>query len=202
MIISDFVYSIVHLLQNMGLFGAFLSMFIENLGVPLPTEIGYLIGQDLINTAKSNYFVVLLILTLGHVLGATISYFIGKAGDGFVAKRLHKSSRIMQVQEVLAKWYAKYGTVTVLITRFVGYVRPWSSFVAGFAKVPFKPFLLWTTVGSLFFNIIALYFSKIIILIWRKYADWHFWILIVLGCLFFAYFIYILSKTLFRKNRK
>ncbi|HOX41662.1 MAG TPA: DedA family protein [bacterium] len=176
--------------KDLGIWGAFLSMMIENMGIPLPTEIGYLIGQDLIQRQVHSYPLVLAILTIGHVLGSVISFMAGRVGDNFVIERLKRNGRVQETHDKLESWYQKYGNLTVFLTRFVGYVRPWSSFVAGFAGVKFWQFFLWTTLGSLIFNIICLYFSGVFILIWRKYAVYHVALISIMAILFFAVIIY------------
>lgn len=187
---------IFHFFQGSGIYGSFLSMFIENIGIPLPTEIGYLIGQNLISQGLYSYPVVLIVLTLGHVLGSVVSYWIGRWGDSYVTRRLKSNKKIHEIHKKLENWYKKYGNWTVFLTRFVGYVRPWSSFVAGFAEVEFWPFLLWTTIGSIIFNVINLYFSQIFILIWRKYAVYHVLIIVVAAAFFLGFIIYEVVKYL------
>lgn len=191
-----------HFLRSFGVAGVFLSMFIENIGIPLPTEIGYLLGREMINTGAHSFLFVLTILTLGHLTGAIISYKIGSLGDAYVSRKLKNNKKITEVHEKLRKWYKKYGDITVFMTRFVGYVRPWSSFVAGFAEVGFWPFVFWTTLGSLIFNVILLYISGILILIWRKYEVFHLAITLSMFLLFFAIIIYELLKFIFSNRKK
>jgi len=195
------VLTIFYFFKSFGLIGIFLSMFIENIGIPLPTELGYILGQEMINMHRYSLEIVLLILTIGHLSGALIAYRIGRWGDSMVAKKLKENRKIVEVNEKLKKWYKKYGSITVFLTRFVGYVRPWSSFVAGFAEVPLFPFILWTTLGSLLFNIVVLYMSGILILIWRKFEFLHFIITFSMFCLFFALIIFELIKVLSKRKK-
>lgn len=184
------VFHIFGFFKSLGLLGAFLSMFIENVGVPLPTEIGYLIGQNMIVQGVHSYFFILFVLTAGHLAGALVSYGVGRWGGEMVMTKLKGNKKINEVHVKLEKWYKKYGSLTVFLTRFVGYVRPWSSLVAGFAEVPFWPFLLWTTLGTIIFNIMTLYFSGVILLVWRRFAFFHFWIILIVAVSFLAVFIY------------
>jgi len=196
------VASVFHFFQSLSIYGVFLSMFVENIGVPLPTEIGYLIGQDLIIRNIFSYGSILFVLTLGHVSGAVVSFGIGRLGNNYLKTKLKSNRKVAEVHHKLGEWYQKNGNLTVFLTRFIGYVRPWSSFVAGLAKIKFWPFLFWTTIGSLIFNIITLYFSQILILIWRRYAVYHFLIVIVVSVLFFGVIFYELWKYLNSRRRK
>jgi membrane protein DedA with SNARE-associated domain len=140
-------------------------------------------------------------LTAGHVFGSLASYFVGRAGDRFVTNKFDRTKKLSEVHEKLKKWYAKYGNFTVFLARFVGYVRPWSSFIAGFAKVDVWPFLIWTALGSLLFNVITLYFSGIFILIWRKYSNLHLIFIIISMILFFGLIIYELIAHFLSSKR-
>jgi membrane protein DedA with SNARE-associated domain len=101
-------------------------MVIENISIPLPTEIDYLIGQNIINRKLFSYQLVLLVLTIGHLTGSLIAYSIGRWGDNFVHQKLKNNSKILKTQKKLIDWYNKYGEITVFLTRFIGYIRPWS----------------------------------------------------------------------------
>ena len=200
--IENLLLTIFHFFRSLGIGGVFLSMFIENIGIPLPTEIGYLIGREFINQGKYSYLLILTVVTAGHVVGSLISYGLGRWGDSRVSKRLRRTRKIVQVHEKLSKWYQKYGNLTIFLSRFVGYVRPWSSYVAGFAGVKFWPFFTLTLIGSLIFNIFNLYWANIFILIWRKFALYHFIIILIVGLTFFIFIIYSFIKTLLTDKDK
>jgi len=191
---TELAITIFAFLKSLGSAGIFLSMFIENLGIPFPTEFGYLLGVDLINNQKASVFFMVSILTFGHLFGAILSYFIGKRGDIYTKEKDNPESNLFRIHAKLTKWYKKYGNLTIFFTRFIGYVRPWSSFAAGFAGVDFVPFVIWTTIGSLVFNIIALYFSSFLILVWRRYEYLHVFIVILFLLLFFLTVIYNFVK--------
>ena len=200
--IENLLLTIFHFFRSLGISGVFLSKFIENIGIPLPTEIGYLVGQELVNLGKYHYWLILLVTTGGHVLGSLVSYGLGRWGDMSISRRIRQSGKIVKVHLKLAKWYKKYGNLTIFLTRFIGYVRPWSSYVAGFAGVKFWPFFLLTLIGSLIFNIFNLYFANVFILIWRKFAPFHFFIVTLVGLTFFAFIIYSLVKSLWGSKEK
>lgn len=188
------------LFKSLSVFGVFLSMFIENIGIPLPTEIGYLIAHDLVASGRYSYLLILLVLVAGHVIGSTVSYLFGVWGEKYIHNKLKGDNKLRGVQEKLNSWYSKYGDVTVFLARFVGYVRPWSSFVAGLAEVPFGIFLFWTTLGSLIFNILNLYLAKIFMAIWWRYEVYHFWIILIAFLFFFGGIIYSLINKVYSKK--
>jgi len=200
--IENLLLTIFHFFRGLGITGVFLSMFTENIGIPLPTEIGYLVGQELVNLGRYHYWLILLVTTAGHVGGSLVSYGLGRWGNSAVNRKIRQRSKIIKVHERLSKWYQKYGNLTIFLTRFVGYVRPWSSYVAGFAGVRFWPFFILTLVGSLIFNIFNLYFANVFILIWRRFAPYHFSFIMLVGLTFFGFFIYSVVKVLLNNRKK
>lgn len=181
---------IVDGLRHLSLAGAFASMFIENIGIPFPTEFGYLAAVNLLTHHRDALWFILTVLTAGSVLGSAIAYVVGRRGTDWLISRFNsprQRHRLEAIHTKIIRWYERYGIWTVLATRFIGYVRPWSSFVAGAAKFPFWPFIGLTTLGSLVFNALALIFSHVLLQIWYQYAQWHVVIAIVLLISFFPF---------------
>ncbi|HWP96360.1 MAG TPA: VTT domain-containing protein [Syntrophomonadaceae bacterium] len=112
------------------------------------------------------------VLTAAHLVGSTLAYGLGWWGDDWLTKHLDKSPRFIKTSQAIHKWYAKHGMVTVFATRFIGYVRPWSSLVAGFAHIDFLPFISCTFAGSVLFNIIVLVFTKHMLDLWYQFGYW------------------------------
>ena len=176
--------------SHYGLVGVFVSMLIENIGIPLPTELGYLAALSLVHRMVISLPFVLLVLTLGHVMGSCIAYALGRWGGSWLHGRFSGSSRIALTHQRLTHWYERHGAATIFAVRFIGYVRPWASFVAGFIEFPFWIFLALTAAGSLLFNLIALSSSWLIVLAWQRYARYHLLLGFFLAVLFFGFLIY------------
>jgi len=149
--------------------GVFFSLVIENIGVPFPIEAAYLIAADLIKHGQS-YYLWLIILTAGHLCGSLISYGIGWWGEEYLMKRFGVRPGFIKASIAIHGWYQRYGSYTIFATRFIGYVRPWASLVAGFAKIRWQPFLWWTLIGSLLFNILALEITVYFMHLWTRYG--------------------------------
>lgn len=141
-----------------GLAGIFVTMVIENMGVPFPTEASYLWAVAMIERGYS-YLLLFSVLTAGHLVGAIAAYFIGYWGEGVLARRFIEKPAYTKASDWLQKWFARYGSLTIFATRLIGWVRPWSSLAAGFAHIGFAQFLFWTIVGTLLFNWIVLEFT-------------------------------------------
>ena len=103
-------------------------------------------------------------------------------GEGYLVKKVQNRPRFMEVSDAIHRWYRRYGNSTIFATRFIGYVRPWSSLVAGFARIDWLPFLWWTLIGTLIFNIIVLQFTVYFLDWWVRFG----WLL---RCLAIAFFL-------------
>lgn len=93
---------------------------------------------------------VIIAGVVGDVLGATIAYTIGYYGREGVLERqgskLHVSQRRLQRAN---RWFARYGSPAMLVSRAVPIVRAAFPYAAGIAEMPFKRFALFTTLGSI-----------------------------------------------------
>ncbi|MBC7104530.1 MAG: DedA family protein [Firmicutes bacterium] len=157
---------------SLGLGGIFLSVMVENLGLPFPIEGSYVLAYLLIQRGFP-YPLMVLLLTAAHLTGSMAAYGLGYWGEGYLARRLAGNREFLAARRKLRDWYARYGALTVFATRFIGYVRPWASFVAGFARVNLLSFTFWTALGSLIFNVLLLEFTKYLIYVWQSYVSLH-----------------------------
>lgn len=165
--------------------GIFFSMLIENIGVPFPVEASYILAAALVKQGCS-YALMLALLTGGHLAGSFMAYGIGRWGEERLIKRFKNKPRFIETSNSIQKWYARYGNITILAARFIGYVRPWSSLVAGFAQTGWKPFLFWTTVGTLLFNVIVLELTLRFLQLWIRFGPLFRYIAIALFLLSFS----------------
>lgn len=198
--IDNLIHWSINVVAHYGLFGVFGIMVVENLGIPFPTEAGFIVVQQLINSYRINFWIAFLIINLGQLTGALIAYSIGRWGNKMLIKKLDRANRIEETHQKLIRWYHKYGSVTVFATRLIGYIRPWSSFVAGLADLPFVPFIIWTILGTAIFTLINMIFTHWLLFYWARYQQYH--VLIGVGLLvcFFGFLIYELIKYIFKKK--
>lgn len=145
---DNFLHVVVAFVSSYGFAGIFVLMVLENLGLPLPTEVGFIVGQSLVISGKSNYLEIFLLVVIAQTFGSIISYLLGKYFAGNIHHIKKPSSNLKHAQEVFAKWMKKYGVAAVFVSRLVGYVRPWSSYLAGIGEIKFIPFIIYNVVGS------------------------------------------------------
>lgn len=165
--------SVTAYFYHIGLPGIALFIFLENMGIPLPSESAYIVAQALITSHRANYLTVLLVLQAAHFFGSWSSYELGLRFRH--SQRIRNSEqKVSEISKTLTGWLAKYGVVSIFFSRLIGYVRPWASYVAGAAEIPRRTFLLWSFLGSLVFNVVALSVTRTIVHIWQHYPATRF----------------------------
>lgn len=152
---------LLHWAHVHGLVGVFAFMVTENLCVPFPTEVGFIAAQLLISSGRVPYWLAFIVITAGHVTGASASYYAGRAGDNVLVSRFGRSQALMRTRRTLQAWYAKYGALAVLFGRLVGQVRPWASLAAGMGQVPAATFWVWTVIGSMIYSAATMWITAV-----------------------------------------
>lgn len=137
-----------------GLFGVFALMVLENLFPPIPSEIVMTLAGYLAADGRLSFAGVVVVGTLGSVLGATFWYALGRAvGPVRFLALVDRYGRWLTLSraEALAAihWFERHGGKAVFLGRMVPTVRTLISVPAGLAGMAFGRFLLLTTAGSL-----------------------------------------------------
>ncbi len=91
----------------------------------------------------------LVVFISAAILGNTSNYFIAR----FFGKRILDSGKVKAMTpERMAKldeFFAKYGGLTIVITRFMPFFRTFSPFVAGMGHMHFGKFTLYNAIGGI-----------------------------------------------------
>lgn len=198
--IGHTIQTVFHLIGRFGLPSIFASHVVENIGIPFPTEGAFLVSQRLIETGRHSFWFMYAFTLVAQVTGAVIAYFLGKKIDGWLAPRFKNHEGYQKTHTAIHRWYGQYGSVTVLATRLIGYVRPWSSLVAGAAEFPFWPFLLWTVVGSALFVYPTMKLTSVVFLLWRRSPVLHLLISLAFLLSFGALFIFGVVRRRLKRN--
>lgn len=130
---------------------------------PVPSELvvppaAYIASQD---DGGLDMFLVILFATIGALIGATANYFIlgmwlgrsviYKFADSRIGKMLLLSRKKIEKTEV---FFNKYGIMSTFIGRFIPVIRHFISIPAGFAKMNYLTFSIFTFVGAGLWNCI------------------------------------------------
>lgn len=182
---------LIIIVARYGLLGVFMSILIENLGIPFPTEAAFFVALSYVAHHRYSFWQMYWFIVASHMISATLAYSLGRWLESEFMQRYSRSRKFMETEQAIHGWYKKYGSITVLATRLIGYVRPWSSLVAGVAEFSFLPFFLWTFVGTLIFVYPTMRVSALIVNLWHRSPATHVFVsLSVLISLAIALFLF------------
>ena len=145
---------LLDLVDKLGAVGVGLTILIETVIPPIPSEAVLGAAGVLINDGRLNVVPVVLFATLGSVVGAVVLYSIGRALGPRRSHAFLDRLPLVETSDVdrTFEWFERHGRSAVLFGRMVPIVRSFVSVPAGVVKMPMPQFLLFTTAGSLIWN--------------------------------------------------
>jgi len=145
--------AVLAIIQSLGYAGIFVLMLAESTVLPVPSELVLPFAGYITALGSFDFWLVLIVATLGSIAGATISYGVGKVIGQEALMRVGKYFLLNEHDlDIARKWFTKHGEKTIFICRFIPVVRHVISIPAGFAEMNFKKFVLYTTAGALLWN--------------------------------------------------
>ena len=145
---------LLDLVEGLGPVGVGMTIFIETVIPPIPSEVVLSAAGVLINDGKMSFVPVVLFATLGSVLGAAFLYSIGRVLGPRRSHAFLDRLPLVETSDVdkTFAWFERHGRSAVFFGRMVPIVRSFVSVPAGVVKMPWPQFLLYTTAGSLIWN--------------------------------------------------
>lgn len=120
----------------------------------MPSEVVIPFSGFLVSQGKFYLWAVILMATMGNLVGSAILYFIGLKGGRWLLERYGKFVLITKHSlDTGDRWFKKYGSRAVFWSRMLPIIRTFISLPAGVAKMNFNKFILYTFLGSLPWNI-------------------------------------------------
>jgi membrane-associated protein len=92
--------------------------------------------------------ILIIAIAAAAILGDTVGYAIGKK----FGRRLFKpDARILKTRylDKADEFFAKYGAHSLVLARFVPFVRTFVPPVVGMSSMPYRRFILWNAIGGL-----------------------------------------------------
>ncbi|MBB3949163.1 DedA family protein [Aureimonas jatrophae] len=142
------------LMQNLGVFGIALLMFLENIFPPIPSELIMPLAGYQAASGEHSLVAVILAGTAGALVGILPWYYLGRAfGEKRIVALADRFGRwlTMTAEDVEAadRWFRRYGIWAVFLGRLVPTVRTLISVPAGLSRMPLPTFLLFSALGTL-----------------------------------------------------
>jgi membrane protein DedA with SNARE-associated domain len=153
-----------------GYLGVLVAMAIESAMIPLPSELilpyaGFLVSDraqlEPLTHAPWDFWIVVIIATIGNTLGSLIAYAIGAWGGRPFLERYGRYLLIRQHEIDLAeRFFTRWGKVTVFLTRLMPVVRTFISFPAGVVRMPLREFVIYSTAGAFLWSILLVWIGE------------------------------------------
>ncbi|MDQ6796247.1 MAG: DedA family protein [Chloroflexota bacterium] len=152
---------------TVGYLGVTVAMAIESAMIPLPSELilpyaGFLVSDpsqlEPLTRGPWNYWVVVVMATVGNTVGSLIAYAIGAWGGRPFLERYGRYLLIRHHEIVLAEhFFERYGSATAFLSRLLPIVRTFISFPAGVARMPLGRFIAYSTAGAFLWSMLLVF---------------------------------------------
>jgi membrane protein DedA with SNARE-associated domain len=149
--------------EAVGYLGVAIWVAIESVVIPIPSELvlpfaGFLAADrgsiEPITGAPWSIPLLVVFATIGSLLGALIAYAIGYYGGRPLLLRwgavLRFSADDLDRTEA---FFARWGSAAAFVGRMIPVVRSLVSFGAGVGRMPLAPFIVFTVLGSIPWNV-------------------------------------------------
>ena len=156
--LSSLAQWVQDVIEQLGYLGVALLVVLENVFPPIPSEIVLPFAGFVAQRGSDSVVLMILAATVGSVIGALIMYWIAAIiGD----ERLHAFTRRfgkwVQIREAdltrAEEWFDRHAMSAVLVGRCVPLIRSVVSIPAGFRRMKLIPYIAYTFLGSLVWNI-------------------------------------------------
>lgn len=165
---------IINIMNSYGYLGVFLLILIENIFPPIPSEVILLFGGFMTTYTSLNVLGMTMSSTLGSVLGALILYKIGNFFNKETLKRLihTRLGKLLRINnsdiDSSFNYFQTKGEKTIFFCRFIPLIRSLISLPAGINKMNITKFTIYTTLGSLIWNIVLITLGHIVGSNWKS----------------------------------
>lgn len=136
-------------IDDYGYFAVALIIFLANLSLPAPAEATLVVSSIYTVSGDLSLLPVLVVAWLAAVLGECAAFAVGRYGGRPLAIRLGR--RFGVTHDLLDRaegFYARRGTVTVIVGRFIPLLRRANGLVAGITGMAWHRFVVANMVGA------------------------------------------------------
>ena len=194
-------------IEQLGYLGVALLVVLENVFPPIPSEIVLPFAGFVAQRGSDSVVLMILAATVGSVIGALIMYWIAAViGDERLHAFTRKFGKWVQIREAdltrAEEWFDRHAVSAVLVGRCVPLIRSVVSIPAGFRRMKLIPYIAYTFLGSLVWNIALVGAGAMLGENWERVEpvvatfQWLVIVLIVVVVARLAYVVYRRRRTL------
>lgn len=167
------MYSVITLVNHYGYIILFSSLVLELIAFPLPGELMLTYCGFLVYQSKMNWIIVILIATVGAILGITIAYFVGaKLGTRFFKKYGSYIHFGPDKIEKTSKWFESSGNKLLILAYFIPGVRHITGYFSGITKISYRRFALNSYFGALLWTATFISLGKFLGPNWEEFHSY------------------------------
>ena len=149
-IINSVVQWATNLIGDWGLAAVFLLMLLESACIPVPSEAIMPFAGFAVSQGKLTLAGIVIAGVAGNLVGSWIAYAVGYYGGRPFVDRWGKYVLLRPHHlDTAQHWFDHYGAPVVFFGRMIPIVRTFISLPAGFGKMPFWKFTLFTLLGCI-----------------------------------------------------
>ncbi|WP_444193321.1 DedA family protein [Dialister succinatiphilus] len=149
---------IISFLSEWGYLALFICMVLENMNIPIPSEIilgfaGFLVSQDIFS-----FWPTVIIGTAAGITGSVVSYYMGaRGGRDMILKHTAKGGLGARKMIAAKDWFENDRATADITGRLQPGGRTFISVPPGIAQFPLPEFVILTILGTLPWTIFLVY---------------------------------------------
>jgi membrane-associated protein len=145
-----------YLLETFSYLGLFLIVFAESglfFGFFLPGDSLLLTAGLFAHEGLLNIWILMPLIFIAALLGDNVGYWFGRKAGPPLFKR--EASLLFKPKNLLAarNFYEKHGGKTIVLARFMPFIRTFAPIVAGAVEMNYASFMLYNTLGAFVWGI-------------------------------------------------
>ena len=151
----DILQTLLDLFAQYGYWVVFFGVMLENAGLPIPGETILLAAGFASAHGIFHLPLVMVIAASGAVIGDNIGYWIGRYYGRSFFERFGKYLLLTPAR--LARmdgFFAKHGSKTVFVARFITGLRVFAALFAGASKLRWRTFFLYNVGGAILWAVV------------------------------------------------
>jgi len=160
------------IVQNIELWGytaIIIGMAMESACLPVPSELIFAFAGYQVFLGRMDFTSAVIAGVVGGLLGSIAAYWVGYFGGQPLVEKYGRYMFISRQQVAKAqRWFDRYGLKAAFWARLLPIVRTFISLPAGFARVPFIKFMVYTICGSVPWTIGLVYAGMFLGESWRE----------------------------------
>jgi membrane protein DedA with SNARE-associated domain len=198
-----FTQNVTATVQSLSYAGIFVLMFLESCSLPIPSEVILPFAGYLVSLGQLNLWLAIFVATIAGVLGSLVDYHIGMKGVSLLTRQKASQRLLFSQAQMLTvqRWFNKYGSIAVFLSRLAPGFRTLVSFPAGAVRMSLTKFVAYTTAGCLAWDAILIYVGLVIGVNWREVAGVTRYIIMgVVIAAIVGLAVYLIKRR--RKNKK